>query len=225
MDKQELKNLIAETVQEVAMEEGWGSDLWQGVKKQFAGGKTTGPDSGGSHYDRFSKMHDKRADIKNSPAPTQAAAKQSAEQIVQDLKEKLEVGLKKLLRAAYIEAEAAELGDKIAAIKAKKSAAPAEPDAKPAAAPTAPTAPAKKPAKKAAPAPAASSPAPSLNKSKGKVNRDPLARHLAPELEEADKVPAPNNSRKYVNKIFTGVVKNVFAKSAMLEVEDEMDAK
>jgi hypothetical protein len=109
MDKQELKDLIAECVEEVAMEEGWGADLWKGVKKQFAGD----PESGASHYDRFSKMHDKRADYKNTfdpkkPGPgggKQSKMRAGARKSLGDIKVEFETKIKKMLRDAYIEGE------------------------------------------------------------------------------------------------------------------------
>lgn len=131
MDKQELKDLIAECVEEVAMEEGWGADLWKGVKKQFAG---QSPDSGGSHYDRFSKMHDKRADYAkakdpdplsamNPPKPgdKQAKMRDAAKKSIATIQAELEVKLKKMLRDAYMEGEAVGM-DRQEIIKAFRTA-------------------------------------------------------------------------------------------------------
>lgn len=110
MDKLELKDLIEECIEEVAMEEGWGADLWKGVKKQFAG---QSPDSGASHYDRFSKMHDKRADYKNTFDPKnpgvgggkQSKMRAGARKSIADIQVEFETKVKKMLRDAYIEAE------------------------------------------------------------------------------------------------------------------------
>ena len=116
MQKEELKQLIAECVAEViqeqGMEEGWFGDTMSKVRKGL--GMTGGPDSSASHYDRFSKMHDKRVDYKKSFDPknpgkgggVQSKMRSSAKKNIEGIKEKFNANLKKAMRDAFIEGEA-----------------------------------------------------------------------------------------------------------------------
>lgn len=115
MTNEDLKQLIAECVQEVIqeheMDEGWGSDMWSGIKKTFA---PESPDSGKSHYDRFAQTHDKGVKYKKAFDPKnpgvgggkQSKMRAGARQKVQKIKTDFEANLKKAMRDAFIEAEA-----------------------------------------------------------------------------------------------------------------------
>jgi ribosomal protein S13 len=115
MTNEDLKQLIAECVQEViqehAMDEGWGSDMWKGIKKTFT---PENPDSGKSDYDRFVQMHNKRADYKKAFDPknpgkggaVQSKMRARAKEKVQKIKVDFENKMKKAMRDAFIEAEA-----------------------------------------------------------------------------------------------------------------------
>jgi hypothetical protein len=115
MTNEDLKKLIAECVQEVIqeheMDEGWGSDMWKGIKKTFA---PESPDSGKSHYDRFTQMHDKGVKYKKAFDPknpgkggaVQSKMRASAKEKVQKIKVDFENKMKKAMRDAFIEAEA-----------------------------------------------------------------------------------------------------------------------
>ena len=117
MQKEELKQLIAECVAEViqeqGMEEGWFGDTMKKVGKGL-GITGSNPDSGASHYDRFSKMHDKRVDYKKTFDPKnpgksggkQSKMRASAKKNVEGIKEKFNADLKKAMRDAFIEGEA-----------------------------------------------------------------------------------------------------------------------
>jgi hypothetical protein len=114
MTNSELKEFIAECVQEViqenAIQEGWGSDMLKGLKKTFA---PESPDSGKSHYDRFTQIHDKRANYKNKFDPKnpgkgggeQSKMRASANEKVKKIKSNFETSLKKAMRDSFIEAE------------------------------------------------------------------------------------------------------------------------
>ena len=115
MTNSELKKLISECVQEVIqeneMQEGWGADMLKGIKKTFT---PNSPDSGKSHYDRFTQMHDKRAKYKNKFDPKnpgkgggeQSTMRAGARAKVQKIKVDFENKLKKAMRDAFIQAEA-----------------------------------------------------------------------------------------------------------------------
>ena len=116
MKNEELRKIIAECVTEVMQEqeidEGWFGDT---VKKVGKGLGISGndPDSGASHYDRFSQMHNKRADYKNTfdpKNPGKTGGKQSkmragSKEKVQKIKTDFEAKLKKAMRDAFSEAE------------------------------------------------------------------------------------------------------------------------
>ena len=116
MNKLELKKLIRECVQEAISEqdldEGWFTDKMKTVGKAL-GVTSGGQDSGAAHYDRFSKMHDKRADYKTAFDPKnpgkgggkQSQMRASAKKNITDIKTKFEADVKKMLRNAYIEGE------------------------------------------------------------------------------------------------------------------------
>ena len=111
MKNEELRKIIAECVQEVIQEQGMEEGFWSNVGKGL--GITNDPDSGASHYDRFSQMHNKRADYKNTfdpKNPGKTGGKQSkmragSKEKVQKIKTDFEAKLKKAMRDAFSEAE------------------------------------------------------------------------------------------------------------------------
>lgn len=109
MNKEQLRQLIAECVievmQEQNMDEGWFGDTMKKVGKGL-GISGNGPDSGTSHYDRFSKMHDKRVAHSNKGSYDQFNAKRDAGDKIDKMKQKFEANLKKAMRDAFIEGEA-----------------------------------------------------------------------------------------------------------------------
>ena len=107
MKNEELRKIIAECVQEVIQEQGVEEGFWSNVGKGL--GITNDPESGTSHYDRFTQMHNKRADYKKQGDYDKFQTKQSAENKVEKLQAQIEVALKKTLRDAFIEAESVEI--------------------------------------------------------------------------------------------------------------------
>lgn len=116
MKNEELRKIIAECVTEVMqeqeMDEGWFGDTVKKVGKGL-GISGNNPDNGASHYDRFSQMHNKRADYKNTfdpKNPGKTGGKQSkmragSREKVQKIKTDFEARLKKAMRDSFIEAE------------------------------------------------------------------------------------------------------------------------
>ena len=107
MNKNNLRKIISECVQEVIQEQGIEEGFWSNVGKGL--GITNNPDSGASNYDRFSKMHDKRADYNKQGSYDKFQAKQASEGKVEKLQAQIEVALKKTLRDAFVEAESVEI--------------------------------------------------------------------------------------------------------------------
>lgn len=114
MKKTELKKLIEECINEVAqeqgMEEGWGRDMWKGLKKQVKG---TFMDKSGAYNDgdpdARNAAHDKRADYLNAKEKDPEKAKQMRAAGVKELVELIEdyeENLRNSMRKSYAKAMA-----------------------------------------------------------------------------------------------------------------------
>jgi hypothetical protein len=111
MKNEEIRKIIAECVQEVIQEQGMEEGFWSNVGKGL--GIINDPDSGASHYDRWSQMWDKKRayrgkfDPKN-PGKTggeQSKMRAASKKEVQKIKTDFEAKLKKAMRDAFSEAE------------------------------------------------------------------------------------------------------------------------